>query len=99
VAAALNGIAVVRAYFRLFTGTRHSSTVSLTCGIRERIAVVTLTALILGGGLYPQPKVASRFHAAEALLRDRSRRHMSDESETAGRVLRDAPPEGNLTEL
>ena len=59
-AAALNGIAVVRAYFLLFTGTRHVSTVSLGIGLRERIAVLTLAALILGGGFFPQPGVSSR---------------------------------------
>ena len=65
-AAALNGIAVVRAYFLLFTGTRHVSTVSLGIGLRERFAVLTLAALILGGGLFPQPGVTSRERAAEA---------------------------------
>ena len=48
VAAALNGIAVVRAYFLLFTGARHVSTVSLAATTRERFAVLTLAALILG---------------------------------------------------
>lgn len=71
-ATALNGIAVVRAYFLLFTGTRHSATVSLEITTRERFAVLTLAALILGGGLYPQPGVTTRHHAAEAILRDRA---------------------------
>src|SRR5262245_2013151 len=53
-ASALNGIAVVRAYFQLFTGARHVSTVALGIGTRERIAVLALAALILGGGLLPQ---------------------------------------------
>jgi NADH-quinone oxidoreductase subunit M len=70
-AAAVNGIAVVRAYFLLFTGARHPSTVSLNIGLRERIAVLTLTALILGGGLFPQLGVASRYAAAEAILQER----------------------------
>src|SRR5207248_2400475 len=48
-AGALNGIAVVRAYLLLFTGARHTSTVSLGIGVRERVAVLTLSALILGG--------------------------------------------------
>lgn len=69
--AALNGIAVMRAYFLLFTGARHISTVSLGIGLRERIAVLTLSLLILGGGLYPQPGVTSRERAAEAILRER----------------------------
>jgi NADH-quinone oxidoreductase subunit M len=72
IAAALNGIAVLKAYFLLFTGTRHVSTVPLGIGWRERVAVLTLAALILGGGLYPQPGVASRHHAAQELLKGRS---------------------------
>jgi NADH-quinone oxidoreductase subunit M len=73
-AAALNGMAVVRAYFLLFTGARHVSTVSLRLGTRERVAVLTLSALILGGGLVPQPGVSSRQQAAEAILRERRAR-------------------------
>lgn len=73
-AAALNGIAVMRAYFLLFTGARHASTVSLGIGLRERVVVLTFSALILGGGFFPQPGVSSRQRAAEELLRDRSER-------------------------
>jgi NADH-quinone oxidoreductase subunit M len=72
-ATAINGIAVVRAYFFLFTGARHVSTVSLAIGWRERFAVLTLTALILGGGLFPQPGVVSRHRAAMTILRERER--------------------------
>ncbi len=71
---ALNGIAVLRAYFLLFTGARHVSTVSLGIGLRERFAVLTLSALILGGGLFPQPGVATRRRAAEQILEDRAAR-------------------------
>jgi NADH-quinone oxidoreductase subunit M len=71
VAAALNGIAVMQAYFKLFTGTRYVSTVPLAIGMRERIAVLTLALLILGGGLYPQPGVQSRHHAALEILQQR----------------------------
>jgi NADH-quinone oxidoreductase subunit M len=71
---ALNGIAVIRAYFLLFTGARHVSTVSSGIGVRERIAVLTLSALILGGGLFPQPGVSSRQRAAEEILEDRRER-------------------------
>jgi NADH-quinone oxidoreductase subunit M len=73
-AAAINGIAVVRAYFLLFTGARHPSTVSLRAGLRERIAVLTLTALILGGGLFPQPGILSRHEAAAGVLEQRRQR-------------------------
>src|SRR5262249_31108994 len=68
--AAINGIAVVRAYFRLFTGARHTSSVSLNIGLRERIAVLTLAALILGGGILPQPGISSRHRAAVDILQD-----------------------------
>jgi NADH-quinone oxidoreductase subunit M len=69
---ALNGIAVVRAYFLIFTGGRHLSAVPLGITRRERFAVLTLAALILGGGLAPQPGLESRHRAAEAMLTDRA---------------------------
>lgn len=71
VAAAINGIAVLKAYFLLFTGTRHVSGVPLQIGLRERIAVLTLAALILGGGIFPQAIVLSRHQAAVEVLRQR----------------------------
>ena len=67
-AAALNGISIVNAYFRVFTGVRHVTTVPLRAGSRERFGVVVLSLLILGGGLWPQPGIHSRHHAAAALL-------------------------------
>jgi NADH-quinone oxidoreductase subunit M len=72
-AAALNGIAVVRAYFLIFTGGRHVSAVPLGITRRERFAVLTLAALILGGGLAPQQWLESRHRAAESLLEERKR--------------------------
>lgn len=71
VAAALNGIAILKAYFRIFTGTRHVASISLAARVPERIAVLILTGLILGGGLFPQSGVASRYHAAVALIAHR----------------------------
>ncbi|MCC6509478.1 MAG: oxidoreductase [Pirellulaceae bacterium] len=71
-AAALNGIAVLFVYFRVFTGTRHQATVSLRGRLPEQIAVLTLFVLIIVGGLIPQPGVASRYNAASALLKQRS---------------------------
>ncbi|MCA9268501.1 MAG: oxidoreductase [Planctomycetales bacterium] len=68
IAAALNGIAVMHAYFRLFTGAEHQASISLRARWPERIAVLTLSVLILGGGLWPQPGVASRYHAATELM-------------------------------
>src|SRR5262249_43911914 len=72
--AAINGTAVVRAYFRLFTGARHASTVSLNIGLRERFAVLTLAALILGGGILPQRGISSRHRAAVEVLQYREKR-------------------------
>ncbi len=68
IAAALNGIAIVQVFFRLFTGTRHVSSVSLGIGRRERIAVLCTAALMVIGGLVPQPGVATRYRAAMELL-------------------------------
>ncbi len=67
-AAALNGIAVLHAYFRLFTGTEHQASLSLRARWPEKISVLSLTVLILGGGLWPQPGVASRYHAATEIM-------------------------------
>ncbi len=88
----LNGIAVMRAYFLLFTGARHASTVSLGIGLRERVAVLTLAALVLGGGFFPQPGVASRQRAAEEIIRARKGRSLLEtkvapaEAETAPKL-------------
>lgn len=73
IAAALNGIAILHAYFRIFTGTQFRVSISFRAKLPERIAVLMLTLLILGGGLFPQPGVASRYHAAMALVRLRGR--------------------------
>jgi NADH-quinone oxidoreductase subunit M len=79
VAAALNGVAIVKAYFLLFTGARYSVSVPLRVRVPEKIAVVSLTALILGGGLFPRPGVVSRHRAAQAILKQRA----SDPTATA----------------
>jgi NADH-quinone oxidoreductase subunit M len=73
VVAALNGLAVMHAYFRIFTGKPHVASIDLGVRPAERISVLVLTVLILGGGLYPQPGVTSRYHAAAALSRARAR--------------------------
>ncbi|MFY9253543.1 MAG: proton-conducting transporter membrane subunit [Fuerstiella sp.] len=79
IAAALNSIAVMHAYFRIFTGTRYKVSVPVHVRPAERFAVLILAALILGGGLWPQPGVASRFHAAQALIQ---LRHPSEKTAT-----------------
>lgn len=70
-AAALNGIAVVKAYFHVFTGTRHVATVSLVCRPSERVMILVIVVLIIGGGIYPHPGVISRYNAATALIKMR----------------------------
>ncbi len=68
VSTALNGIAILQAYFRIFTGTTHHSTIQLASVPSERIAIMTFTLLLIGAGLWPQPGVHSRFDAAVELL-------------------------------
>lgn len=70
-ATALNGIAVVKAYFHVFTGTQHISSVSMGSRLPERITILAIVVLIIGGGLIPQPGVESRYHAAQAVLEHR----------------------------
>lgn len=81
-ATALNGIAVVRAYLLLFAGVRHAATIPLGLTGRERFAVLTLAALILGLGLAPQPALLSRHRAAEEILRNRQA-HLSEITDSA----------------
>ena len=73
-AMALNSISLIRTYFVLFTGSRLAPSVSLRVGVRERFAVVVFAILLLGGGFYPQPGVASRYGTAERILSDRADR-------------------------
>jgi NADH-quinone oxidoreductase subunit M len=70
-AAVTNGIAVLRAYFRIFTGTRHVATVSLAARPAERIVVITLSLIILIVGMVPGVAIRSRYHAAQSLLNQR----------------------------
>lgn len=97
-AAAMNGIAVVQAYFKLFTGTRHQSTVSLRLGRHERFAVLTLAGFILFGGLLPQHSIETRYHAALELLQHReglsSETPSTDEHEENDPVL--SPGRGDI---
>jgi NADH-quinone oxidoreductase subunit M len=74
IAAALNGLAILHAYFRVFTGVRHLSSIDLRIRWPEQIAMLIFTVLILGGGLYPQPGVESRYEAAVKLMEHRESR-------------------------
>jgi NADH-quinone oxidoreductase subunit M len=70
-ATALNSLAVLHAYFRVFAGTRSTSSIDLASKLPEQLAVLTFTLLILGGGLFPQPGVTSRHHAATEIIAHR----------------------------
>ncbi|QDT38367.1 proton-conducting transporter transmembrane domain-containing protein [Stratiformator vulcanicus] len=84
VAAAMNGVAIVKAYFHVFTGIRHTSTVKMDCRPSERITILVMVVLIIGGGLIPQPGVQSRYHAAQALLDHRSVEQADDSDGSDG---------------
>ncbi len=86
IAAALNGIAILFAYFRIFTGRRCPTDVVLSARWPERVSVLLLTLLIIGGGLFPQPSVASRYHAAMELRRLRQRFLVAGPSGTLTRL-------------
>jgi NADH-quinone oxidoreductase subunit M len=70
-ACTLNGIAILRSYLRVFTGSRHQTSVSLSLRKREQVAVLSLAVLILIGGVFPQPGISSRYRAAIKLLSQR----------------------------
>ena len=63
---ALNGIAVLRAYGLLFAGRRTADALEMPVSRPERVAILVLVGILLCGGLYPQPLLASRARAAAA---------------------------------
>lgn len=79
IASALCSIAVLMAYFSVFTGRRNSTIIPMRARASEKVAVLILSVLILGGGLYPQPGIASRYHAAMELSRQRQRNAITDD--------------------
>ncbi len=68
---ALNGIAVMRSYFRLFTGHAAVATISMQPRWYERIAIIVFSVFILLGGFVPQPGIATRYHAAQEMIQRR----------------------------
>lgn len=82
-ATVLNGVAVLRAYFRIFTGTRHIATVSLAARPTERFVTVTLSLLILAIGIWPSAAIHSRYHASESLLKLRKESGIDRKSESS----------------
>jgi NADH-quinone oxidoreductase subunit M len=82
-ATAINGVALLRAYFRIFTGTRHVATVSIAARPAERFVAITLSLLILVVGIWPSAVIHSRYHAAESLLRIRQDTGIDRQSESS----------------
>jgi NADH-quinone oxidoreductase subunit M len=86
IAATLNGLAVLHAYFRVFTGTHHPGSIDLQCRPPERFAVLVLSFLIVGGGLYPQPGVSSRYRVARELVEQRQATFAAQDRARAGEI-------------
>jgi NADH-quinone oxidoreductase subunit M len=71
-AAMLDGIAIMRAYFALFTGRRPTTSVSLQVTPTERLGIIIVTLVVFLGGWFSPSVVASRHRAAEGLLQQRN---------------------------
>ncbi len=70
-AAMLNGIAILRAYFALFTGKRPTTSVSLQITSPERVGIVIIALLVFLAGWFSPAVVASRHRVADELLEQR----------------------------
>ncbi len=80
IAAALNGIAIMKVYFLMFTGTRYVSNISLKASRSEWLAILGVAGLLIAGGLAPQFNVEARFRASKTLLEYRRRHRLNDEA-------------------
>lgn len=81
ITAALNGISILSAYFHIFTGRESHQAVPMNARTSEKIAVWSISVLLLVGGIVPQPLVASRYHAAKVLASDRQSNPLTDDEE------------------
>lgn len=68
IAAMLNGIAILRAYFALFTGKRPTTSVSLQTTPVERAGIIVILLIVFLGGWFSPNVVASRHQTADQLL-------------------------------
>ena len=64
-AAMLNGIAIMRAYFALFTGRRPTTSVSLQVTPTEHLGIIIIALVVFLGGWFSPSVVASRHRVAE----------------------------------
>jgi NADH-quinone oxidoreductase subunit M len=93
-AMALNGIAAMRVYFKLFTGTTAPASISMEPRPVEQIVIWAMIVLMIGGGLYPQPGVGTRYHAATELLKRRG--HYFDTEQVLPLTMLDTSPATKL---
>ncbi len=68
VAAMFNGIAIMRAYFALFTGKRPTTSVSLQITPVERAGIIVIVLVVFLGGWFSPGVVSSRHETADKLL-------------------------------
>jgi NADH-quinone oxidoreductase subunit M len=95
-AAALSSIAVLRVYFRLFTGHRHRTNISVGSTRPEDWGISLLILLLVGGSVFPQTILVSRLAAAEQLLSSPSHRSTpSDGSDRSHRSDRSDRSDGS----
>lgn len=79
-AAMFNAIAIMRAYFALFTGKRPTTSVSLQITSTERIGITLIVLVVFLGGWFSPGVVASRHRVADNLLLQRHGGHAPAEA-------------------
>ena len=67
-AAMFNAIAIMRAYFALFTGRSPTTSISLRTTAGERIGIILISLIVFLGGWFSPPVVESRHRIANQLL-------------------------------
>lgn len=81
---ALNGIGALRAYFRIFTGSVAPASISMQPRSFEKLVIGLFCALMVLGGIFPQPNISSRYHAAQELLDRRIAPNISEHFDHSG---------------
>lgn len=82
IASALNGIAVLKAYFLLFTGAQRRDSKLLKHRPAEFLGGLALIVILVVGGLMPGPWTRSRFAAAQEFLKGLDHDLVHQESHT-----------------
>jgi NADH-quinone oxidoreductase subunit M len=71
-AAMLNGVAIMRVYFALFTGIRRPVSVSLRATVAERVAMILILLTMIAGGWFSPGVIEGRHRVAEEILKGRT---------------------------